>query len=55
MLLQVHDEIVFEAEKKDAEKAAKEIKKVMEAVADYKVPLVVDVEVGKNWGEMKRI
>jgi DNA polymerase I len=55
MLLQVHDEIVFEAKKADAEKVAKKIKEVMESVASYEVPLVVDVEIGKNWGEMKRV
>ncbi len=55
MLLQVHDEIVLEVDKKDAENIAKEIKDIMETVAMFEVPLVVDVEIGKNWGEMKRI
>lgn len=55
VLLQVHDEIVLEVEKEDATKVAKKIKSLMEAVAEFEVPLVVDVEIGKNWGEMKRI
>jgi DNA polymerase-1 len=51
MLLQVHDELVFEIKKDSLEKAAKEIKKIMESVAELKVPLVVDVKAGANWGE----
>ncbi len=55
MLLQVHDELVFEVPRADAEKAAKRIKDIMENAVTFEVPLVVDVDVGKNWGEMKRI
>ncbi|MFH1142530.1 MAG: DNA polymerase, partial [Candidatus Uhrbacteria bacterium] len=55
MLLQVHDELVFEVDQANAEEAAKLIKKTMENVVDLAVPLVVDVDVGKNWGEMKRV
>jgi len=53
ILLQVHDELVFEADKDKADKFAGKIKSIMEGVVDIKVPLVVDVEIGKNWGEMK--
>ena len=53
MLLQVHDEIVLEVEKKDVDKVMKGIKKVMESIASYEVPLIVEVESGKNWGLMK--
>ena len=55
MLLQVHDELVFEADQADAEKAAKRIKEIMENAVTFEVPLVVDVDVGKDWGQMKRI
>jgi len=55
MLLQVHDELVFEVNKDYAKQAAASIKKLMETVASFEVPLVVDVEVGKNWGEMEKI
>jgi len=55
MLLQVHDELVFEVDQAEAKKVAKQIKEIMENVVDLAVPLVVDVEIGKNWGEMKRI
>jgi len=53
MLLQVHDELVFEIADKDMEKAVPEIKKIMEAIWPSDVPLVVDAEVGKNWGDLK--
>lgn len=55
MLLQVHDELVFEADKADADKAAREIKKTMESVGNYEIPLLVDVKVGENWAEMNEI
>ncbi len=53
MLLQVHDELVFEVVDEDMEAVARGVKEIMENVASFEVPLVVDVEVGENWGEMK--
>ncbi len=53
VLMQVHDELVFECGEKDVEKAVLGIKKSMEDVVSFDVPLVVDVEYGDNWGEMK--
>ena len=53
MLLQVHDELLFEIKKSAVEKAALEIKKIMEEAAVLKVPLVVDVKSGPNWGEQE--
>ena len=55
MLLQVHDELVFEVEKNDVDVVANGVKEMMESVASFEVPLLVDVEVGKNWGEMESI
>ena len=51
MIMQVHDELVFEVERKSAEKMGKEICKRMEAAAKLDVPLVVDADQGKNWDE----
>lgn len=51
MLLQVHDELVFEVPEGDAEKTGSFVSEVMESVMDLKVPLVVDVGWGKNWAE----
>jgi len=55
MLLQVHDELVFEVDKNYLQTAASAIKKIMETVVDFEAPLKVDIEVGKNWGELKPI
>jgi DNA polymerase I-like protein with 3'-5' exonuclease and polymerase domains len=35
-----------------AEKVAKEVKEIMENIAAEVIPLKVDVEIGKNWGEI---
>ena len=52
MLLQIHDELIFEVDKDQAEKSAQLIKKTMESVMKLAVPLKVDVKVGQNWGEI---
>ena len=51
MLLQVHDELVFELEKEFADEAIKKIKALMEGAAILKVPFVVGVSIGPNWGK----
>jgi len=51
MLLQVHDELVFEAPEKEVETASKLIKTEMESAIETKVPLLVEVGVGNNWLE----
>ncbi len=53
MLLQVHDELVLETDAGLVDGVARGLKEMMEGVAEFDVPLVVDVEVGKNWGEME--
>ncbi len=55
MLLQVHDELVFEVDKDAVEAVAHGIKQMMEGVASFEVPLIVDIEVGTNWGEMETL
>ena len=51
MLLQVHDELVFEAPIEEVEVATYLIKTEMESAVETKVPLLVEVGVGKNWLE----
>ena len=51
MLLQVHDELVFEAPDDEAEEIAKIIKEKMETVVEHDVRLIADVGIGTNWGE----
>ena len=53
MLLQVHDELVFEWPPEEVEAVCKLVKRGMEGVADLKAPLVVDIGVGANWRDAK--
>ena len=52
MVLQIHDELLFEVPEREAEKFASGIKDIMENVYKLSVPLVADVKVGDNWGEI---
>ncbi|HKO09032.1 MAG TPA: DNA polymerase I [Alphaproteobacteria bacterium] len=51
MLLQVHDELVFEVREAEVEATVKAMRKVMEGAAHLKVPLVVDAGVADNWAD----
>ena len=51
MIMQVHDELVFEVDEKKTKQAEKIIREQMVAAAELKVPLVVDVGCGDNWDE----
>ena len=51
MIMQVHDELVFEVREPLADEAAAEIRRRMEAAAELAVPLVVEVGRGRNWDE----
>ncbi len=53
MLLQVHDELVFECPPEEVEAVAALAQREMESVCELKVPLVVDVGVGDNWCDAK--
>lgn len=52
LLLQVHDELVFEVPPQEWEELQPQIKSVMENAVSLTVPLVVDVRAGDNWMEM---
>ena len=51
MLLQVHDELLFEVPEKEVKKTEKLVREIMEGVMTLRVPLRVEVGVGKNWAE----
>ncbi|NQU62434.1 MAG: DNA polymerase I [Rhodospirillales bacterium] len=51
MLLQVHDELIFEVPKKELKETTEVVKKIMEGAAHLDVPLVVDVGSGDNWDD----
>ncbi len=55
MILQVHDELLFECEPASVEKIAKMVKDKMANALKLDVPVVVDLKTGQNWGEMSKL
>src|SRR3989338_6328224 len=53
MLLQVHDELVFEVEKSELEEMKALVKEKMEHALKLSVPITVEIKVGKTWGNLK--
>lgn len=51
MIMQVHDELVFEVAENQVESLSKLLHEEMESAADLNVPLLVDIGVGINWDE----
>ncbi|QQG38006.1 MAG: hypothetical protein HYS26_00420 [Candidatus Kaiserbacteria bacterium] len=58
LLLQVHDELVYEVDIQSAQEISEEIRHVMESVVSPKalngVPIIVDISMGPNWGEVQK-
>lgn len=55
MILQVHDELVFEVPKASASAVGRIVRDRMEGVESLSVPLTADIHVGKNWGAMREL
>ncbi len=53
MIMQVHDELVFEVSENEKNLAATMVKEKMESVCELVVPLTVDLSIGRNWREAK--
>ena len=53
MLLQVHDELIFEVPETELEEMRQLVPEIMSTALKLSVPLKVDIKVGKNWGEME--
>lgn len=53
LILQVHDELLFECDPESVKEKARMIKEKMENALKLSVPVVVDLKIGKNWAEMK--
>ncbi|WP_204312380.1 DNA polymerase, partial [Serratia marcescens] len=51
MIMQVHDELVFEVHKDDLEKVSQKIHELMENSMKLDVPLLVEVGSGENWDQ----
>lgn len=55
ILIQIHDELLFEIKEELVDQLAKDFKEIMENIYKLSVPLVVEVKKGKNWGEMSKL
>jgi DNA polymerase-1 len=59
LLLQVHDELVYEVSEKESEEIAQAIRHAMESVAPIDklsgVPILAEAAIGKHWGDMKKL
>ncbi|MDD5527937.1 MAG: DNA polymerase I [Patescibacteria group bacterium] len=55
MIIQVHDELVFEMREDKMKEAAGRIQDIMRNILKLKVPVVVDIEIGENWGELVKL
>jgi len=51
MILQIHDELLFEVPEGQTHALEQPVKQIMEKVIPLRVPLIVDISIGKNWSE----
>lgn len=54
LLLQVHDELLLEVPESELEKVSQLVKEAMEGAVSLSIPLDVDMQVGKNWCDLKK-
>ena len=53
MLLQIHDELIFEIKEDIIDEVAVDLQNIMKSIYTIEVPLEVSVSIGSNWGELK--
>ena len=53
MLLQIHDELIFEVDANEAELLGNIFKDIMENIYKLHIPLKVSMNIGDNWAELK--
>jgi len=53
LLLQVHDELIFEVPDEELEKMRELVPGVMSTSLELSIPLKVDIKIGDNWGQME--
>ncbi|MBU0720479.1 DNA polymerase I [bacterium] len=53
MLLQIHDELIFEVDSQEAEALGAKFKEIMEDIMELNIPLKASMNIGDNWGELK--
>lgn len=55
IILQIHDELLFEVPEEEIKTISNLIKKEMQNIVTLNIPLIVDVKIGDNWGEMEKL
>ena len=53
MLLQIHDELIFEVDEDEAETLGARFREIMENIMELNIPLKASMNIGDNWGELK--
>ena len=53
MLLQIHDELIFEVDANQADALGNRFKEIMENIMELNIPLKVSMNIGSHWGELK--
>ncbi|WP_415398247.1 DNA polymerase I [Sulfurimonas sp. CS5] len=53
MLLQIHDELIFEVEASQAEILGNRLREIMESIYELNIPLEASMNIGDNWGQLK--
>ena len=53
MLLQIHDELIFEVDAKEAQALGRLFQEIMEGIFELNIPLKASLNIGNNWGELK--
>jgi len=53
MIIQVHDELIFEVGDNLLKQAKQGLKRSFEAVDNFKIPIISDLKIGDNWGDLK--
>ena len=53
LLLQVHDELIFEVPDEELDEMKKLVPGVMSTSLELSIPLKVDIKIGDNWGQME--
>ncbi|NGX50800.1 MAG: DNA polymerase I [Chlamydiae bacterium] len=51
MVLQIHDELIFELPRAHVEETERRVREIMENIVSLSIPLTVNIAIGKNWGE----
>ena len=55
MILQIHDELLFEVEKDNVKETAPKIREIMEGVLESDVPIKVELSSGPNWADLEKL